>query len=94
MARPRLCRNIKFDPHVNYFKPQGIPVGCLEVVELALEEVEAIRLKNIEGLEQTAAAKKMDISQSTYQRILVSAGQKITDALVNGKAIKIGKKKG
>lgn len=91
MVRPRLCRNIKFDPRVNYFKPQGIPVRCLEVVGLSLEEAEAIRLKNLEGLEQTEAAKKMNTSQSTFARILSSAHQKITDALINGKAIRIEK---
>jgi len=58
MARPRLCRNIKFDPQVNYFKPQGIPVRCLDVVEMSLEEMEVLRLKNLEGLEQTEAAQK------------------------------------
>ena len=93
MARPRLCRNIKFDPQVNYFKPRGIPVRCLETVELTLEEVEAIRLKNVEDLEQIAAAEKMNTSQSTFQRILTSAYQKISDALIYGKAIRIEKKK-
>ncbi len=89
MVRPRLCRNIKFDPQVNYFKPQGIPVRCLEVVGMSLEEMEALRLKNLEGLEQTEAAKKMNTSQSTFARILSSANQKTADALINGKAIRI-----
>lgn len=93
MARPRLCRNIKFDPQVNYFKPRGIPVHCLEVVELSLEEVEALRLKNIENLEQIEAAQKMNTSQSTFQRILTSACQKMSDAIIHGKAIKIENKK-
>ncbi len=61
----------------------------LEIVELTHEEAEAMRLKNAEGLDQTEAAKKMKTSQSTYQRILSSAYQKITDAITNGKAIKI-----
>ncbi len=91
MVRPRLCRRIKFNPEVNYFKPQGIPVRCLEVVQMSLEEMEALRLKNLEGLEQTQAAKKMNTSQSTFARILASAHQKIADALINGKAIKIEK---
>jgi predicted DNA-binding protein (UPF0251 family) len=89
MVRPRLCRNVKFNPQVNYFKPQGIPVRCLEVVEMSLEEMEALRLKNLEGLEQTEAAQKMDTSQSTFARILASANQKTADALINGKAIRI-----
>ncbi len=89
MVRPRLCRNVKFNPQVNYFKPQGIPVRCLEVVQMSLEEMEALRLKNLEGLEQTEAAKKMNTSQSTFARILASANQKTADALINGKAIRI-----
>ena len=61
----------------------------LDVVELTIEEVEAIRLKNIKGFEQEDAAKKMKTSQSTFQRILSSAYKKISSALINGKAIKI-----
>ena len=91
MVRPRLCRRIRFNPNVTYFKPQGVPMRCLEVVELTTEEAEALRLKNIKALEQEEAAKKMNTSQSTFQRILSSAYKKITEALVNGKAIKIRK---
>ena len=61
----------------------------LEIVELTTEEVEALRLRNIKDLEQKEAAKKMNTSQSTYQRILSSAYKKITEALIEGKAIKI-----
>jgi len=89
MPRPRLCRRIKFNPNVTYFKPQGVPMRFLDVVELTTEEMEAYRLRHINDLEQTEAAKKMNTSQSTYQRILYSAYKKIADALVNGKAIKI-----
>ncbi len=89
MTRPRLCRKIKFNPEITYFKPQGVPLRSLEFVELTLEEVEALRLKNLEGLEQIQAAEKMGTSQSTFQRILTSAYQKISDALINGKAISI-----
>ena len=60
MPRPRLCRKIKFNPDITYFKPQGVPMRFLEVIELTLEEVEALRLKNIEDLEQTECAKKMN----------------------------------
>jgi predicted DNA-binding protein (UPF0251 family) len=89
MPRPKLCRRIGFNPKTRYFKPQGIPLCCLEEVELSLEEMEAIRLKNVQGLEQTEAALKMKTSQSTFQRILASAYKKIAEALVEGKAIKI-----
>lgn len=92
MARPRLCRKINFNPEVRYFKPQGVPLRFLDEVELTLEEVEALRLRNIKKLEQTEASSKMKTSQSTFQRILASAYQKISDALINGKAIKINEK--
>jgi len=61
----------------------------LEVIELTTEEAEALRLKNIKDLEQEEAAKKMNTSQSTFQRILSSAYKKVTEALIEGKAIKI-----
>jgi len=63
----------------------------LELVELTAEEVEALRLRNTEDLEQEEAAKKMNTSQSTFQRILSSAYKKVTEALIEGKAIKIVK---
>lgn len=91
MPRPRQCRRIRFNPNVTYFKPQGVPMRFLELVELTGEELEAIRLKNVKGLEQMEAAEKMDTSQSTFQRILSSAYKKIAEALVEGKAIKIVK---
>ena len=61
----------------------------LEMVELTTEEMESLRLKNVKGLDQEQAAKEMNTSQSTFQRILSSAYKKISDALINGKAIKI-----
>ncbi len=89
MPRPRLCRRIRFNPNVTYFKPQGVPMSDLEVVELTTEEVEALRLKNVKDLDQIECAKMMKTSQSTFQRILSSAYKKITQALIEGKAIKI-----
>jgi predicted DNA-binding protein (UPF0251 family) len=89
MPRPRLYRKIEFNPDITYFKPQGVPMRKLEIVELSAEEMEAYRLRHINNLSQQAAAEKMRTSQSTYQRILYSAYEKIADALVNGKAIKL-----
>jgi len=89
MPRPRLCRRVQFNPNITYFKPQGVPMRELEIIELTTEEVEALRLRNIKDLEQEEAAKKMNTSQSTFQRILSSAYKKITRALIGGKAIKI-----
>ncbi len=89
MPRPRLRRRIYFNPKVFYFKPQGVPMRFLEVVSLTTEEGEALRLKNIEKLSQVDCAKKMKTSQSTFQRILNSAYQKTSEAIIKGKAIKI-----
>ena len=88
-----LCKDIKFEPNVVYFKPQGIPMRDLEIVEVSMEEIEAYRLRHVDKLEQTEAAEEMNTSTSTYQRILYSAYEKIADALINGKAIKIIKHK-
>ena len=89
MPRPRLCRRTRFNTNITYFKPQGVPMRFLEMVELTIEEMEALRLKNIKGLDQEQAAEEMNTSQSTFQRILSSSYNKISDALINGKAIKI-----
>ncbi len=93
MPRPRLCRKIEFNPNITYFKPQGVPMRELEIVELTAEEIEAYRLRHINDMEQQEAADKMHTSQSTYQRILYSAYKNIADALINGKTIKIIKNK-
>ena len=89
MVRPVKLRRVLFSPDITYFKPQGVPMRFLEIVELTTEEVEALRLKNRKDLKQVECAKRMKTSQSTFQRILSSAYEKITDALVKGKAIKI-----
>ncbi len=89
MPRPRRMRRVRFGVNVDYFKPRGVPVSSLNVVELNIEELEAIRLYDYEGTDQTEAAKKMNVSQPTFHRILSSARKKIAEALVNGKAIQI-----
>jgi predicted DNA-binding protein (UPF0251 family) len=76
-------------PGVTYFKPAGIPLRSLEEVRLSVEEAEALRLKELEELEQEQGAEKMNISRQTFQRVLASARQKVADALLNGKAIRI-----
>ncbi len=89
MSRPRLCKRLRFNPKVHYFKPQGIPMYELDEVAITKEEMEAVKLKDFDGLEQIEAAKKMNTSQSTFQRILSSARTKIADAIVKGKALRI-----
>jgi len=91
MPRPRLRRKVYFSPNVTYYKPQGVPMRFLKVVKLTLEEVEALRLKNVEGLDQNECAKQMKTSQSTFQRILNSAQKNVSKALVEGMAIQIDK---
>ena len=89
MVRPRKFRHICFKPGAVYFKPRGVPMRELEEIILEADELEAIRLKNYQGLDQTECAEKMKISQSTFQRILSSANKKIANALILGKAIRI-----
>jgi len=91
MPRPKTPRCIRFSPNVFYYKPQGIPLRELEEVALGADECEALRLHDVVGLEQVEAAKKMNISQPTYARVLDSAYKKIADAIINGKAIRIEK---
>jgi len=76
-------------PGSKYFKPRGIPLSSLEEVILTVDEFEAIRLADLEGLYQEQAAEKMNISRQTFGRIIESAHQKVADALVQGKALKI-----
>ena len=89
MARPKKIRFIACTPESTYFKPRAIPLSELEEVILRLEEIEALKLKFLEKLEQKEAAKKMKISRTTFWRVFNSAGKKVSDALINGKAIRI-----
>jgi predicted DNA-binding protein (UPF0251 family) len=74
---------------VTYFKPRGVPLRELDVVQLSLEELEAVRLTDLEGSDQEEAAQKMGISRRALWEDLQNARRKIADALVNGKAIEI-----
>lgn len=87
MTRPRRPCRIQFCPKVRVFMPNG--AKCKGCIELSAEEVEALRLKHVKGMEQTRAAKEMNISQSTFQRILSSAARKISEGIVYGRMIKI-----
>lgn len=89
MGRQPLFRRVNSLPSVTYFKPAGVPINHLQEVRLSVEEAEAIRLKDMEGLEQEKCAEKMHVSRTTFSRMLDSARQKIADALLNGKAIRI-----
>ena len=87
--RPKLRRCLRFKPNVLYFKPQGIPLRHLEEVVLLPDEIEALKLYEVDGLDQKQAAIKMKISQPTFARILDSAIKKVAQAIIKGKAIKI-----
>ncbi len=90
MARPIKCRRISCTPAAGYFKPVGIPLRDLEEIVLGLDELEAMRLADLEGLYQADAAVRMGVSRQTIGNILNSAHRKLADALLNGKALRIG----
>ena len=89
MGRQPLWRRVSFIPNVTYFKPAGVSLVDTQEVCISIEETEAIRLKDFEGLDQDTCAQKMKVSRSTFARILLMARQKLSDALLNGKAIRI-----
>lgn len=89
MPRPRNRRRIRGKPNSSYFKPAGIRKIELEEVILSKEEFEAIRLKDFLQLEQIECAMQMEVSQPTFHRLIIEARKKISDSIVNGKAIKI-----
>ncbi len=91
MVRPKNPRHLRFNPGVMYFKPRGVPLSELEEVELLGDELEALKLHDVDGLDQIEAAKKMNVSQPTFGRILDKAYKKIAKAIIGGKAIKIVK---
>jgi predicted DNA-binding protein (UPF0251 family) len=76
-------------PGSNYFKPRGVPLSTLEEVVLSVDEFEAIRLADLEGLYQEQAAERMKVSRQTFGRIIESAHKKVAEVLVTGKALKI-----
>jgi predicted DNA-binding protein (UPF0251 family) len=89
MSRPKKCRCVGCNPNVYYFKPRGIPLVELEEVSVCLDELEAIRLADYEGLYHEDAAQKMKISRATFGRILDGARHKVAEAVMKGKALKI-----
>ena len=89
MSRPLCCRHVTGKPTATVFKPAGIPACDLEVVIVSLDEFEAIRLADGEGLYQEQAARHMKVSRPTFGRIVEAAHRKVADALLNGKTLKI-----
>lgn len=91
MPRPRKLRKIFFSPNTIYFKPRAVPLSELKEVNLSLDELEVLRLGDLERIKQKEAAQKMKISQSTFSRTLTAARKKVAQALVRGEAIRIQK---
>ncbi len=89
MPRNKVTRRLRFNPNILYFKPRGVPLRYLDEVVLEADELEALKLKDYDDLNQTEAAAKMAISQPTFQRILTSARKKVAVAIIVGTAIRI-----
>jgi predicted DNA-binding protein (UPF0251 family) len=89
VPRPRKTRFIQTATVVRYFKPRGIPLSDLTEMVLSLDGLEAVRLADVEGLEQADAALLMGISRSTFSRLLAEARNSVATALTNGWAIRI-----
>lgn len=89
MSRPQCCRWIAGRPIASVFHPAGIPVRELDEIVLTLDEFEAIRLADLEGLYQEQDAERMIVSRPTFGRILAAAHRKVAEALAHGKTLKI-----
>ncbi len=89
MARPPKCRLVGREPSVTYFKPRGVPLRDLDEVTLTVEGLEALRLSEIEGLDQDSAAERMGISRQTFGRILAEARKTVACAVVEGLGLRI-----
>lgn len=89
MPRPFCRRRVAGQPAVPIFKPVGVPVVELDEVVMSLDEFEAVRLSDLDGLYQEQAAGLMHVSRPTFSRIIDSAHRKMADALVHGKALRI-----
>jgi len=89
VPRPFCCRRIAGRPAAPVFKPIGIPVVELAEVVMTLDEFEAMRLADLDGLYQEQAAEQMNVSRPTFSRIIESAHRKVADVLVHGHALRI-----
>jgi predicted DNA-binding protein (UPF0251 family) len=89
MGRPFKCKHVHHSPGATYFKPSGIQKKDLTEIVLRYEELESLRLCDDEGMNQTEAAQKMNVHQSTLQRTLARAREKVARALVQGNALRI-----
>jgi predicted DNA-binding protein (UPF0251 family) len=72
------------------YKPVGRPVDALEIEPLRIDELEAIRLADLEGLYQQTAAERMGVSRPTFARILARARSAVARALIEGRVLAVG----
>lgn len=86
MPRPKKCRMVGFLPSNPCFHP--VLENADEII-LSIEEVETIRLSDYLDMDQDAAAESMNVSRGTFQRMINTAHQKVADALLHGKTIRI-----
>lgn len=89
MARPVKPRLVRESPKADYYKPRGIPLVDLEEVSVTIDEMEALRLVDLEGMYQEDAAREMGVSRQTLQRMLTESRARVVEALVGGKALRI-----
>jgi predicted DNA-binding protein (UPF0251 family) len=89
VPRPRKRRILTHTPRPAIYKPAGVPLDGLKQVTLLHEELEALRLADLEGLTQSEAARRMGISRSTFQRIVTQARRQVAQALIEGHALQI-----
>ncbi|MDD3654533.1 MAG: DUF134 domain-containing protein [Desulfotomaculaceae bacterium] len=89
MPRPPKCRRVEQLPEFTFFKPAGIPRAKLPEIQLTVEELEAVRLRDLEELDYEECAKKMSVSRPTFHRVIMAARKKIAEALVRGSALRV-----
>jgi predicted DNA-binding protein (UPF0251 family) len=89
VPRPRKRRTLMRAPRPAVYKPAGVPLDGLRRVTLLHEELEALRLADLEGLTQEEAAGRMGVSRSTFQRIVTRARRQVALALAEGNALEI-----
>jgi predicted DNA-binding protein (UPF0251 family) len=90
MPRRPCPRRVAAPPRCSYFKPAGVPLSRLAEVALSVDELEALRLADLEGLYQDEAAARMEVSRPTFARIVEASRRKVAEALVHGRALRIG----
>ncbi|GMN89627.1 DUF134 domain-containing protein [Francisella sciaenopsi] len=89
MPRPRIKRCIANEPSSLFYKPQAIRMKDLQQITLSYDQLEALRLADVENMKQANAAERMNISSSTFSRLIAEARYIVASALTKGWALKI-----